>query len=150
MISKLSLAKIGAALGLGAGSAAAIHAATSIGNPTLPTSQQVAAGNTSTSTTLSNIQAEIQRLSNEALTLQSKLNAAKTQAANQLAQQSQSTTSTVSSPSTTAPITHGTTGASSAKSDDNGSSDSAKSGDGVGSKHSASDKTNTVSSKTDN
>lgn len=127
MRTKATYIKLAAAIGLGAGSATAMHTVSSVVPPTLP-STAVAVTETSTTTTTDGTAVAISKLSGEESALQSQLNAAKAILASHLnspaANQNVGVETATSSASTTFPITHATTGASSAKSDDGSGDDS--------------------------
>ncbi len=152
MLTRASLIKLAAAIGIGAGSATAIHAVTVSTPPSLPTSQIV----TTTSTTNANdlTAGQIQRLSSEEAQLQAELNSAKATLASRLpssaidnANSGAAIQSGAYATTTSPPPTYATTGASSARSDD-GSSDGSKEQSVISSKDASG--SGSTSSKTDN
>ena len=135
LISRASFVKLAAAIGIGAGSATAIHAVTVTAPPSLPTSQVAPTTTSSTTTTQNPTSAEINHLSNEAAKLQQELDSARSTLASRVAPAAVANANNNAAflsgnPTTTSsiPPTNATTGASSAKSDDGSSDDSGEHG----------------------
>ena len=129
LFSKVSLLKAAAAIGVTAGSAAAIHSVTAT-PPSLPTSQVVPTTTTISTASTQGQSAKLSQLAAEEKALQSELNAAQAALAAHPAQQAinrandhavflRSSTTTIAPPSV-----HASTGASSVK----GSDDSSRTG----------------------
>ena len=131
MLTRTGFIKLAAAIGIGAGSATAIHAVTVVTPPSLPVSQVAPTTTSSTTTTQDPTAAALSKLSNEEAQLQSELSSAKSALATRLpapaidnANSNAAFLDGHSTTTTSIPPTSAITGASSAKSDDGSSDDS--------------------------
>ena len=84
MLTRTGFIKLAAAIGIGAGSATAIHAVTVVTPPSLPVSQVAPTTTSSTTTTQDPTAAALSKLSNEEAQLQSELSSAKSALATRL------------------------------------------------------------------
>lgn len=132
MLTRTGFIKLAAAIGIGAGSATAIHAVALVSPPSLPVGQDASTTTSATTTTEDPTAALLNRLSSEEAQLQSELNSAKSTLAAQLptpaienANGNAAFLAGNSAATTSIPPTSATTGASSAKSDDGTSDDGA-------------------------
>ena len=130
MLTRTGFIKLAAAIGIGAGSATAIHAVSVVAPPSLPVGQDASTTTSSTTTTQDPTAAALGRLSSEEAKLQSELNSAKSTLASRLPAPAIDNANgnaaflAGNSPASEVPPTSATTGASSAKADDGTSDDS--------------------------